>query len=132
MPEVESISNEFDKSEFELLKLCQRNQVTKSADDKNTGISSKKVKCNTCESVYQKESGLKVHNNLVHNKEPASKEKLRCKHCMITCSDLDFINKHIVCEHNFKCQECNATFKEECNLQVHAKTSHKHILVTKL
>ena len=76
LPEVVSISNEFAKlkSEFELLKLCQRNQVTKSADDKNTRISSKKVKCNTCESVYQKEFGLKVHNNLVHNREPASKE----------------------------------------------------------
>ena len=72
------------------------------------------------------------HNDLVHNKEPASKEKLKSKHCIITSSDLDVMNKHIVREHKFKCQECNATFKEECNLQAHAKTSHKHILVTKL
>ena len=45
LPEVVSISNEFAKlkSEFELLKLCQRIQVTKSADDKNTRISSKKL-----------------------------------------------------------------------------------------
>ena len=108
------ISDEFKKlkSEFELFKLCQRNQMTKTADDKKLGISSKSVKCNTCDSAFQTESGLKVHNDLVHNKEPVSKEKLICKHCTITCSDLDVMNKHIVREHKFKCQECNATFKE--------------------
>ena len=106
--------------------------MTKSADDKKIGISSKSVKCNTCESVFRTESGLKVHNDLVHNKEPDSKDKLKCKHGIITCSDLDVMNKHIMREHKFKCQECSATFKEECNLQVHTKTSHEHILVKKV
>ena len=77
LPEVKLISDEFKKlkSEFELFKLCQRNQMTKTADDKKLGISSKSVKCNTCDSAFQTESGLKVHNDLVHYKEPVSKEK---------------------------------------------------------
>ena len=79
MLEVESISNEFAKlkSEFEWFKLCQRNQATKSAEVKKIGISSKSVKCNTCESAFQTESSLKVHNDLVHKKEPVGKEKVR-------------------------------------------------------
>ena len=102
--EVESISNEFAKlkSEFEWFKLCQRNRATKRAEVKKIGISSKSIKCNTCESAFQTESSLKVHNNLVHKKEPVGKEKVKWKHCIITCSDLDVMNNHIVHEHKFK------------------------------
>jgi hypothetical protein len=129
---VESLSDEFAKlkSEFALLKLYQKNQITKTAD-KISGISCKSVKCNACESIFQTKSGLKVHNDIVHHKEPVNKEELKCNHCIITCSDLDVMKKHIVREHRFKCKECNATFKEECNLQAHTNTSHEQIKVTK-
>ena len=131
-PGPESLSDEFAKlkSEFALLKLCQRNQITKTADDKISGVSYTSVKCNVCESVFQTESGLKVHNDIVHHKEPVNKEELKCKHCIITCSGLDVMKKHMVREHRFKCKECNATFKEECNLQAHTNTSHEEIMVT--
>ena len=89
------------------------------------------MKCNACESVFQKKFGLKVHNDLVHHNKLVNKEELKCKHCIITCSDLDVMNKHIMREHGFKCFECNVTFKEECNLQAHTNTSHEQIMVTK-
>ena len=79
------------------------------------------MKCNACESVFQTESGLKVQNDLVHHKEPVNKEELKCKHCIITCSDLYVMNKHIVREHRFKCKEFNATLKEEYKISATTK-----------
>ena len=59
------------------------------------------MKCNACASAFQTESGLKVHNDLVHHNKLVNKEELKCKHCITICSYLDVMNKHIVREHGF-------------------------------
>ena len=62
------------KSEFELLKLCQRNNNTKILANNVSVTGYNCRKCNACDLVFQTESGLKVHNDLVHQKENVSTE----------------------------------------------------------
>ena len=132
LPEVESLTENSVKlkSEFELLKLCQRNQNIKLSENKDQGTSSKCLECNECDLIFQTATGLKVHNDLVHQKESVAPEELKCKHCFVTCSDLVVIKKHIAREHRFQCKECDATFKEESDLKSHNKTNEK-ILINK-
>ena len=75
------------KSEFELLKLCQRNNNTKFFGNNVSVTGSNCRKCNVCDLVFKTESCLKVHNGLVLQKENVSTEDLKYKHCNITCSD---------------------------------------------
>ena len=88
LPEVESLTENFVKlkSEFELLKLCQRNQSIIPSENKDQERRSKCIKCNECDLIFQTATGLKVHNDLVHPIESVSPEDLKCKHCIITCS----------------------------------------------
>ena len=54
------------KSEFELLKLCKRNNNTKLLANNVSVTGSNSRKCNACDLFFKTESGLKVHNDLVH------------------------------------------------------------------
>jgi hypothetical protein len=119
------------KSEFELLKLCQRNQNIKPSENKDQGRRSKVIKCNDCDLIFQTATGLKVHNYQVHLIESVAPEDLKCKHCIITCSDLVLMKKHIAQKHRFICKECDSTFKEEYDLTSHSKTPHEQILINK-
>ena len=58
-------------------------------ENKNSQESSKSVKCNACELVFQTKSGLKVHNDFVHVHHTSfvSQDNLKCEHFTITFSD---------------------------------------------
>ena len=62
-------------------------------------------------------TGLNVHIDLEHPTKPMNEAKLKCKHCVITCSDLNVMSKHILREHKFKCTQCLDAFKEEGKLE---------------
>ena len=111
------------KTEFELLKLCQRNNNTMLLASNIQATSSKGIKCNACGLVFKTESGLKVHNDLLHQQENVI-ENIKCKPCSITCSDSEVMMKHNEREHKFKCQKCNETFKEDYLLHTHSTRSH--------
>lgn len=112
------------KSEFELLKLCQRKNNSRLLTNNVLATSSADIKCNICDSVFKTESGMKVHNDLVHQNKNAVKENLKCKRCNITCSDSEVMVKHNEREHKFKCTICDKTFKEEHLLKTHSSTGH--------
>ena len=112
------------KSEFELLKLCQRNQQNKKVEKKIKETSPNNLKCNICQSTFQTGTGLTVHVDLEHPIHPVNETELKCKHCVITCSDINVMKKHILREHKFKCTECPETFKEECTLTTHTNIAH--------
>ena len=101
------------KNEFEMLKFFQRNNNTKLLANNVSVTGSNSRKFNACDLVFKTESGLKVHNDLVHQQEYVSTEDLKCKYCNITCSDSEVMMKHNEREHKFKCNVCNDTFKEE-------------------
>ena len=112
------------KSEFELLKLCQRTQQNKKVEKKIKDTSPNNLKCNICQLTFQTGTGLKVHVDLEHRILPVSETELKCKHCVITCSDLNVMKKHILREHKFMCTTCPETFKEECTLKTHTNIAH--------
>ena len=124
---TEQLETNFEKlkSEFELLKLCQRNQTNKNVDKKIQETSFNVLKCNICKSTFQTGSGLKVHIDLEHPTQPVNEAELKCNHCIITCSDIDVMKKHILREHNFKCTQCQKVYKEECTLKTHTSHAHK-------
>ena len=113
------------------MKLCQRNNNTKLLANNVSVTGSNSRKCNACDLVFKTESGLKVHNDLVHQQEYVSTEDLKCKHCNIICSDLEVMMKHNEREHKFKCKVCNDTFKEESVLKIHSRTNHAQITKSK-
>ena len=117
------------KSEFELLQLCQRNNNTRLISYNIPVISSKCINCNDL--VFKTETGLKVHNDLVHQTENESKEDLKCKHCKITYSDLEVMKKHNEREHIFKCKICDETCKVEVLLNTHSSAAHAQIIKSK-
>ena len=112
------------KSEFQLLKLCQRNQINKNVEKDNQDTSLNDLKCNICNLTFKTGTGLKVHTDLEHPTQ-VSEAELKCKHCVITCSDLNVMKKHILREHKFKCTQCTEAFKEECKLKTHTTNAHK-------
>ena len=76
-------------------------------------------------------TGLNVHIDLEHPTKPMNEAKFICKNCVITCSDLNVMSKHILHEHKtclndlFKCTQCLGAFKEEGKLKTHI--SHVYI-----
>lgn len=101
------------KSEFELLKLCQRNQISKTVELKNPERELNKIKCTDCDLKFKTENGLKVHIELVHSPKLSNQDSLRYKYCVISCSDSDVMKKHLEREHKFIGHQCNITFIEE-------------------
>ena len=86
--------------------------------------SSTYIKCNICDSVFQTESGMKVHTDPLHLNKNVVKENLKCKHCNIICSDSEVMMKYNELEHTFKCTIYNEMFIEEHLLKTHSSTSH--------
>ena len=115
------------KSEFELLKLCRINQKTKTVQKKAKEASSNAIKCTKCDLTFQTGSGLKVHIDLEHPTQIVIEADLRCKHCVITCSDQIVMNKHILREHKFKCTKCIEAFQEESMLTAHISNAHSGV-----
>ena len=106
------------------MKLCQRNQIDKKFEKKNQKTSQNDLKCNICNLTFKTGTGLKVHTDLEHPTQ-VNEAELKCKHCVITCSDLNVMKKHILREHKFKCTQCAEAFKEECKLKIHTTNAHK-------
>ena len=67
------------KNEFEMLKFCQMNNNTKLLANNVSVTGSNSRKCDACDLVSKTESGLKVHNDLVHQQEYVGTEDLKCK-----------------------------------------------------
>ena len=126
MCKTEQLGLDFEKlkSEFQLLKLCQRNQINNNCEKKYQEISPNDLKCNSCNLTFMTGTGLMVHTDLEHPTQ-LNEDELKCKHCVITCSDLNVMKKHILCEHKFKCTQCTEAFKEECKLKTHTTNAHK-------
>ena len=76
--------------------------------------------------TFKTGTGLKVHTDLEHPTQ-GNEAELKCKHCVITCSDLNVMKKHILREHKFKCTQCTEAFKEECKLKTHTTNAHKWV-----
>ena len=74
--QVGKLQNEFKllKSEFDLLKLCQRNQTYKKTS--LTKVRDKVIinKCYFCDLTFQTEAGLKVQMDLEHQNKSEVKE----------------------------------------------------------
>lgn len=113
------------KSEFELLKMCQRTQATKAIETKVHDTSLKDIKCSICNKPFQTRSGLKVHTDIEHPPLQNNEAEIKCNQCGISCSDLVVLNKHNLREHKFKCEQCHETFKEEGKLKSHTAQAHK-------
>ena len=122
LKETEQIKKDFIKlnSEFQLLKLCQRNLISKTVELKAPERDLNEIKCNDCDLKFKTENGLKVHCELVHPIQFSKQSKLKCKYCVISCSDADVMKKHMEREHKFICHKCNETFKEENTFKSHA------------
>ena len=112
-----------------MLKFCQRNNNTKLLANNVSVTGSNSRKFNACDLVFKTESGLKVHNDLVHQQEYVSTEDLKCN---TTWLDSEVMMKHNEQEHKFKCNVCNDTFKEESVLKIHSRTNHARITKSKL
>ena len=110
--------------------LCQRNNNTNLLTNNVSVTRSNYGKCKACVLIFKTESSLKVHNDLVHQKENLSKEDLKYKHCNITCSYSEVMMIHNEQEHKFKCNICNETFKEESVLKIHSRTNYAQIPIT--
>ena len=113
--ETEQIKKDFIKlkSEFNLLKLCQRNKICKTVESKNPERDLNKIKCNDCDLEFKTKNGLKVHIELLHPPQLCTQGNFKCKYCVISCSDSDVMKKHMEREHKFICHKCNKTFIEE-------------------
>ena len=105
--EMEQIKKDFInlKSEFQLLKLCQRNQVSKTVEMNKHGKDINEIKCNGCALKFKTENGLKVHIELIHPNQICNQATLKCKYCVISCTDSDVMKKHKEREHRFICQK---------------------------
>ena len=73
------------------------------------------MKCNICQLTFQTGTGLAVHVDLEHPILPVSETELKCKHCVITCYDLNVMKKHILREHRFMC----TTFQKHLKKSAH-------------
>ena len=97
---TDSVTHQLLKREFELLKLCQSNQIShKTSFPKVVD----KVIINKCKFFYftfQTEAGLKVYMDLEHQNKSGGEETINCKHCTVKCSDNEVLKKHISREHN--------------------------------
>ena len=124
MSKTEHLGVDFEKlmSEFELLKLCQRNQLNKKVEKKIQETIPNNLKCNICQFTFQTGTGLKVHTDLEHPAQPVNEAELKCKHCVITV-----MKKHILREHKYECTQCPEAFKEECELKTHPTNTHKWV-----
>ena len=103
------------------MKLCQINQPKKNKPES----SSNELKCSICKLIFQTGTGLKVHTDIEHPTQPVNEAELKCKHCVITCSDLNVMKKHILHEHKYECTQCPEWYKEECELKTHTTNTHK-------
>ena len=48
---------------------------------------------------------------IVHLIPPDIEEKLKCKYCIMTCSDSDILQKHMKTDQKSKCKKYFKTFK---------------------
>ena len=111
------------KSEFQLLKLCRRNQINTNVKKKNQETSLNDLKYSICNLIFKTGTGLKVYTDL-EQRTQVNEAELKFKHCVITCSVLNVMKKDILCEHNFKYTQCTEAFKEECRLKTHTTNAH--------
>ena len=77
----------------------------KTLELKKPETDSTKMKCNDCDLKFKTESGLKVHIELVHSTQFCREGVLECDYCLISCSDFDFIKKHMEREHKYRCHK---------------------------
>ena len=70
-------------------------------------------------------TGLTVHIDLEHPTKPMNEATLKSKQCVITCSDLNVMSKHIKHEHKFKCTQSLDAFKEDGKLKTHIFHVHR-------
>ena len=89
------------------------------------------IKCNGCALKFKTENGLKVHIELVHPNQFCKQATLKCKYCVISCTDSDVMKKHKEREHRFICHKCNETFKEERQFKSHT-TKESECVQTKI
>ena len=87
----------------------QRNKIN--VEQKNQATSLNDLKCNIYNLTLKTGTGLKVHTYLEHPTQ-VNEAELKRKHCVITCSDLNVMKKHILREHMFRCTQCTEAFKE--------------------
>ena len=69
---------------------------------------SKYIKCNDFDITFQTNSGLKVHIDLIHGNESVNQDELKCNHCLIKCSDLTVLTKHMKRDQKFKCKKMSS------------------------
>ena len=112
---------------MDLLILCQRNINDKKVEKSNQEINIDEHRCNFCDMKFNTGTGLTVHIDLEHPTKPINKAKLKCKPCVITCSDLNVMSKHIICDHKCKSTECLDAFKEESKLETPISHVHREV-----
>ena len=78
--------------------------------------------------TYQTKKDLKVHVDWERENQLVEDEALKCRHCIITCSDKEVLRKHLKREHTLECTICSNTFEGEINLGNHEimKTIHDY------
>ncbi|RWS23879.1 zinc finger protein OZF-like protein [Leptotrombidium deliense] len=91
----------------------------------NQADSSALFKCELCNREFKTNASLSLHTSYVHQKNSAI-----CLRCQQSFPDRDALRAHINQAHlnvkKFKCETCQRTFKELCNLRRH-ETVHKKL-----
>ena len=91
-------------------------------------LKQKKYKCNECDDVLEKETGLECHMLKKHeaqNDPKCDEDFIKCDHCSYKCKKYIDIRKHMNSKHReYTCKYCNEKFKSENELQKHESENH--------
>ena len=66
------------------------------------------------------------HEQAPHDKSPpVMEEALKCKYCVMICSQADSLRKHTIKEHTNSCDECFMTFRDQEAKYFHIWDNHQ-------
>lgn len=83
--------------------------------------------CDICGKVFKGRLLLNKHRHYVHGKKFSGLKILECIQCEFVTDLLPTFKEHMKIHSNerqFQCRKCMATFKRECDLNMHGKAAH--------